>query len=81
MNGGVQNVSTNLIFRFIIPQISYSVLIKIYADVCLQHKYKTWGCKPIQTWSSRHELSERKTAIKPTWLLINLVTELKQLCI
>ena len=39
--GGVQNVRTNiLIFEFIIPQISYSVLIKIYAEmVYLQHEY------------------------------------------
>ena len=69
MDGGVQNVSTNLIFRFIIPQISYSVLIKIYADVCLQHKYKTWGCKPIQTWSSRHELSEIKKDCYKTYMV------------
>ena len=39
--GGVQNVRTNILFsEFIIPQISYSVLIKIYAEmVSLQHEY------------------------------------------
>ena len=39
---------------------------------------KTWNCKPIQTWSSLHELSEiKKNFYKPTWLLINLMIELK----
>ena len=41
----------------------------------------------IQTWSSLYDLSEIKKGYvttwlrKPTWLRINLVTELKQVCI
>ena len=42
-------------------------------------KIKTWSHEPIQTWSSLYELVKiRKTAIKPAWLLITLVIELKQ---
>ena len=40
---------------------------------------KTWGQEPIQTWSSLHKLVKiRKTAIKPAWLLLKLVFEIKQ---
>ena len=40
---------------------------------------KTWSHEHIQTWSSLYErVKIRKTAIKPAWLLIALVIELKQ---
>ena len=40
---------------------------------------KTWSHEHIQTWSSLYErVKIRKTAIKPAWLLITLVIELKQ---
>ena len=43
---------------------------------------QTWSHELIQTWSSLYELEKiRKTAIKPAWLLITLVIELKQVCI
>ena len=39
---------------------------------------KIWGRKPIQTWKSLNELSETKKDYYKTYLLINLVTEFKQ---
>ena len=45
-------------------------------------KLKSWSHEPIQRWSSLYELVKiRNIAIKPAWLLITLVIELKQVCI
>ena len=43
---------------------------------------KTWSHELIETWSSLYEVVKiRETAIKPTWLLITLVIQVKQACI
>ena len=39
VNGGVQNIWNILVFKFIIPQINYSVLIKVLAEIYLPHEY------------------------------------------
>ena len=68
VNGGVQNIWNILIFKFIIPQINYSVLIKVLAEIYLPHEYwnmqsQTRPNMEFTIWTSENKKGCYKTCM------------------
>ena len=66
VNEGLQNIWNIMIFKFIIPQINYSVLIKVLAEIYLRHEYQNMESQTrpnmeFTIWTSENKKSCYKT--------------------